>query len=658
MYNESQLGCSDEKIGMGGNLPNGQEPLPNPANLPSMVVWYGPRALYATGLRHLISSIFGQYADQRILQWATDQVPDAELAVRYDYSKMATEDGVAWVDYVADPGDGFDSCYAVASLVAAQSLDVEGAGRLQGGQVLIMGGDQVYPYASIHQYEQHLVQPYRLADCDTSKPDRKLFALPGNHDWYDGLSAFDHIFCRVRDGVSKGLNIGRWHCPQHRSYFAIKLPHDWWIWGLDTQLTRNLDVGQIRYFQAVARSIPEADRSKAKIVLCLPRPIWHDLAEKAENAARSAFPSNLDRLVPFAFDEARVCAVLSGDLHHYSRYHSAETGLNLITSGGGGAYLSPTHHLPNTLQVPWKGEMYEFSLRDNGGSGTGETPQQTAPSLFPSPEASRSLSWRLLLFPFYSWTFSIAALGVIYWFITWRYMESDATGMNYGCDLNNVGILLRNADSCDVSGVLKRIVLMLDAGTQEPLLPFTVFALLAILFLYVRSSSRSVRLIASVTHWAAHIAAMSELATWFTRFNHTATMTAWLERFGSVIPHTTTVKLIFLPEMVVFGGFIGGLIWGIYLFINCRISHLHMDDAFSALRIKGYKQFLRLRVEPDKLTIYPIGLKRVPMRFEWRARTPEERAKGVRAAFVARRGLKPHLIEGPIVIRPADVKDF
>ena len=80
------------------------------------------------------------------------------------------------------------------------------------------------------------------------------------------------------------------------------------------------------------------------------------------------------------------------------------------------------------------------------------------------------------------------------------------------------------------------------------------------------------------------------------------------------------------------------LIWGIYLFINCRISHLHMDDAFSALRIKGYKQFLRLRVEPDKLTIYPIGLKRVPMRFEWRARTPEERAKGVRAASPFRRG--------------------
>ena len=30
----------------------------------------------------------------------------------------------------------------------------------------------------------------------------------------------------------------------------------------------------------------------------------------------------------------------------------------------------------------------------------------------------------------------------------------------------------------------------------------------------------------------------------------------------------------------------------------------------------------------------------------------------VRAAFVPRTPLKPHLIEGPIVIRPGDVKDF
>lgn len=637
-----------------------QQPQPNLTQLPGMVVWYGPRALYATGLRTLISGIFGHYADQRILQWATDQVPDAVLASRYDYSGMRPEGGEVWVDYVADPGDGFDSCYSIASLVAAEALEIEGAGRLEGGQILVMGGDQVYPYAAIDQYNQRFVQPYSLADCDAKEPDRKMFVLPGNHDWYDGLSAFDHVFCQARDGVSEGQTIGRWRCPQHRSYFAIKLPHDWWIWGLDTQLTRNLDVGQIRYFQAVANSI--GDLSKAKIVLCLPSPVWHDAAKDAENKAPSGIPSNLDRLVPIAFDKAKVCALLSGDLHHYSRYSSKETGLNLITAGGGGAYLAPTHHLPDTLNVPWKQKNYEFSVRDETGGGEGRKP---APSLFPSQSVSRGLSWRLLLFPFYNWAFSYAGLGFLYWLITWLYLSTQVAGSAFGCtdpSIRSVSYLLRHADQCNVSGVVNRIWLMLGAvghsGASGLLMAALALFLFAVLFAYVRSSSTVVRVIASSLHWVAHIAAMSELATLFTRFNHSDLVVGWIKALGITQPGTFGSTVIFPVEMVVLGGFAGGAIWGIYLFINCRIFRLHMDDAFSALRIKGYKNFLRMRIEPDKLTIYPIGLKRVPMRMEWRARTPEERAKGVRSALVARLGLKPHLIEAPIVIRPSDIKDF
>jgi hypothetical protein len=173
----------------------------------------------------------------------------------------------------------------------------------------------------------------------------------------------------------------------------------------------------------------------------------------------------------------------------------------------------------------------------------------------------------------------------------------------------------------------------------------------------VRSSRHLVRFIASFLHWSAHIAAMAALAAILTRFNMRLE-TLWREAF-SFGDAGTVVGFFFYPvEMIILGGAIGGVIWGIYLFINCRLFHLHMDDAFSALSLRQDKHFLRMKIEPDQLTIYPIGLKHVPSRLGWRERTAEERTRGVRAAFVARSPLKPHLIEGPIVIRPGDVRDF
>ena len=39
-----------------------------------MVKWYDPRLLARVGMRTIVSNVFGQYADQRLIQAATDQV--------------------------------------------------------------------------------------------------------------------------------------------------------------------------------------------------------------------------------------------------------------------------------------------------------------------------------------------------------------------------------------------------------------------------------------------------------------------------------------------------------------------------------------------------------------------------------------------------------
>jgi hypothetical protein len=76
------------------------------------------------------------------------------------------------------------------------------------------------------------------------------------------------------------------------------------------------------------------------------------------------------------------------------------------------------------------------------------------------------------------------------------------------------------------------------------------------------------------------------------------------------------------------------------------------------MRMAGYKNFLRMKVEPNKLTIFPVGLKEVPRRSQWRHATVDEIANGELAGFVPKKPLKPHLIEGPIVIRPDEVRDL
>jgi hypothetical protein len=97
--------------------------------------------------------------------------------------------------------------------------------------------------------------------------------------------------------------------------------------------------------------------------------------------------------------------------------------------------------------------------------------------------------------------------------------------------------------------------------------------------------------------------------------------------------------------MIFGGGIVAGEVWGFYLFATCAFFRRHWNDAFSALRLADYKNFLRMKIEGDVLTIYPIGLRRCPTRLEWRREDGRENAR-----YVPRMGLAPELIDGPIVI--------
>ncbi|HVY43184.1 MAG TPA: hypothetical protein VG966_09120, partial [Hyphomicrobiaceae bacterium] len=313
--------------------------------LPTMVSWYDPRLLTRIGIRTIISSVFGQYADQRLVQAATDQVTVEELCSRYDYSDPYATDqrrrlkmdetGAFWLDYIADTGDGFESTYTMAYLLAKESLTVPSAGELKAGNLLIMGGDQCYPQATRDGYKNRLQKPYGWA-YNVAVPDRKLFAIPGNHDWYDGLASFDSLFCAARDKLSgENINrIGGWQPQQHRSYWAIKLPYNWWIWGADIQFSKYLDSSQVNYFRTIARLMGKEDN----LIICLAEPAWMLAEQQGQDEEENFF-----KITALARESgASIRAVIAGDWHHYAHYYTPDLGVHFLTSGGGGAFMHPT----------------------------------------------------------------------------------------------------------------------------------------------------------------------------------------------------------------------------------------------------------------------------------------------------------------------------
>jgi hypothetical protein len=47
--------------------------------------------------------------------------------------------------------------------------------------------------------------------------------------------------------------LGGWFLPQKKSYFALKLPNGWWVFGLDQALHGDIDVYQFKFFAELCR---------------------------------------------------------------------------------------------------------------------------------------------------------------------------------------------------------------------------------------------------------------------------------------------------------------------------------------------------------------------------------------------------------------------
>ena len=539
----------------------------------SMVGWYEPRQLARTAYQVFLSTIFGRHADRRLIQ--VGHAPtDPSVELSFDFSRYGN--GPFWFDYIADVGDGFDSTYTMARYLTQPNLELSRQGhsstthQTKRGQILIFGGDEVYPAASPEVYAERLIKPYNAAfpktkSGDDANPDLDsqpaVFAIPGNHDWYDSLVSFTDLFLRNEPFCG-------WRTLQKRSYFALRLPHGWWLFGTDTQLGSSLDRPQVDYFASVMKNVPKHDQ----IVLCNAEPYWIN-AELSRND--QGFTNQQMTYFTETVLRGQVAVFIAGDRHYYRRHEELlqSDGLHTsdgqertrklkITAGGGGAFLHPTHN-ENVEKI-------------------GNSPAYRLKKSFPEPSESKKLGYWNLLFPL--WNPGFGLVTAVLYLLTARAF------------LSNIGAYKWNEMHLAVRTVLH------DTLTEPFSLYWVLLFFIAFVF-FTDTSSKVYRWIAGPLHAIAHLGA-TFIISWQVSY--------WLSD-GLGLDFSSIVQLLTASALIFCGGWIvGSIIMGLYLFVSLNVFGRHHNDAFSALRIADYKNFLRFTIESNAdLVIYPVGVKRV-----------------------------------------------
>lgn len=567
-----------------------------------MVGWYDPGQLARTGYEVMLSTIFGRHADKRIMHAIAD---DGGLRPRYFYEFKATADDL-WFDYISDVGDGFDSTYTVAYHATTANLNLQTRGEnsqnhpTKCGEILILGGDEVYPTASRTEYAERLTHPYNCARPKKTDPQLRelpnhkfpaLFAIPGNHDWYDSLVSFMSLFGR-------GKRWCGWRTYQNRSYFALKLPHGWWVFGTDMQLGSSLDDAQVDYFETIVRDHFEpSDR----IILCNAEPHW--ITAKMYEGNPAYDNRNLDYFLGQPLKH-RVAIHIAGDRHYYRRHEEVSNGneqvdpksrskVQKFVAGGGGAFLHPTHR----EGVGTVGKRHVFELKES----------------YPSEKVSFWLTFWNIAFPL--WNLKFGFVTAVLYVLTAQAFTADLSGFGPGDHIR--------AGATVFKGFL-----------YEPVATYWV-AITFFAFYFFTDAHRAVpRWILWPLHAVAHLMAVFALgwaaAYWYSGYG-------W---FASAILSMITVAV---------GGYLfGSIIMGIYLFLSLNVFGVHHNEAFSSIKIEDYKNFLRMRIDRDgTLTVFPVGIDKAI--HDWtEVPNPRGNTKLIPTVNVGSVPYRPFLIEDPI----------
>ncbi|MER5433302.1 metallophosphoesterase [Streptomyces sp. NPDC002588] len=333
--------------GWGDNEPGAYRKL-----MPSRVEkisWLDPRMLWAAR-NGVLASWFGDPTGRTRSRWVAQR--EAAGAPADKVIRRTDPDTFSFM-LIGDTGEGDDPQYAVLP----GFLKVG-----QGTSFAVLASDVIYPVGSTDDYGTKFFRPYQ----DYPAP---IYAIPGNHDWYEDLGGFMRVFCgdapplpaepAPRPLTRAWLRSLLWHRPGPRDGGRLAearksrdapdrqavQPGPYWavdagplrIIGIDTGLLGTLDAEQGAWLREVSRG----PRPK---ILVTGSPLYVD---GEHHPCPIDGGGTVDDIV--TAPEHHYVAAIGGDIHNYQRYPvrlADGRTLQYVVSGGGGAFMHATHTIP------------------------------------------------------------------------------------------------------------------------------------------------------------------------------------------------------------------------------------------------------------------------------------------------------------------------
>ncbi|WP_055491494.1 metallophosphoesterase [Streptomyces sp. TP-A0356] len=306
--------------------------------------WLDPKTLWAAR-NGVLASWFGDPTGGTRSRWVRQREAagaPADKVIRRDdpdhFSFMV----------IGDTGEGDDPQYAVVPGFLKMSQDTRFA---------VVASDVIYPVGATDDYGTKFFRPYQGYPAP-------IYAIPGNHDWYEDLHGFMRVFCDAappapaappRPLTRAWLRGLLWHNPSkpHEQRLAearklrsapgqrADLPGPYWaidagpvrIIGIDTGLLGTIDAEQGRWLREVSRG----PRPK---ILITGSPLYVD---GEHHPCPIDGGGTVDDIV--RDPDHRYVAAIGGDIHNYQRYPVDVDGrtIQYVVSGGGGAFMHATH---------------------------------------------------------------------------------------------------------------------------------------------------------------------------------------------------------------------------------------------------------------------------------------------------------------------------
>ncbi|MET7292917.1 metallophosphoesterase [Streptomyces griseoloalbus] len=313
------------------------------------VSWLDPRMLWAAR-NGVLASWFGDPTGHTRARWVAQRAAagaPADKVIRRD-----DPDRFSFL-VIGDTGEGDEPQYAVVPGLLKEGRDTAFA---------VLASDVIYPVGSADDYGTKFFRPYR----DYQAP---VYAIPGNHDWYEDLDGFMRVFCGDAPPLPSGpaprpltrawLRSLLWHRPRPgdggRLAEARKLrsgpaqqavqPGPYWaidagpvrIIGIDTGLLGTLDAEQGAWLREVSRG----PRPK---ILVTGSPLYVD---GGHHPCPIDGGGTVDDIV--RDPGHHYVAAIGGDIHNYQRYPvrlADGRTIQYVVAGGGGAFTHATHTIP------------------------------------------------------------------------------------------------------------------------------------------------------------------------------------------------------------------------------------------------------------------------------------------------------------------------